>query len=107
MLHYDNPGCSTVEDFNDDLQKVIHIKKLVSKDFNKRLLLNHIIVLLNTFETKAAVTMLFYKIDEKYWPIIKTYFEFLSVMPDVVEDLNILSSDIPLDSETIQELRAL
>jgi hypothetical protein len=51
--------------------------------------------------------MLFYKIDEKYWPIIKTYFEFLSVMPDVVEDLNILSSDIPLDSETIQELRAL
>jgi len=107
MLHYDNPNCTTVEDFNNDMQKVIHIKKLISKYFNKQLMLNHIIILLNVFEKSAAVKMLFYKIDEQYWHIIKTYLEFLSLMPDVIEDLNVVSSNIPLDSEVISELRAL
>jgi hypothetical protein len=107
MLHYDNPGCSTIEDFNKDMQKVSHIKKLISRDFNKRLLLNHIIVLLNVFHSAAAVTMLFYKIDKKYWPILKTYLEFLSLMPDRIDELNINSSDIPLDPQIVKELRSL
>lgn len=107
MLHYDNPGCSTIEGFNGDMQKVTHIKKLIARDFNKQLLLNHIIVLLNVFHSTAAVAMMFYKIDEKYWPILKTYLEFLSLMPDRIDELNINSSDIPLDIEIVKELRAL
>jgi hypothetical protein len=107
MQNYDNPSCSTVEDFNNDLQKVIHIKKLLAKDFNKRLLLNHIIVMLNVFSSRACVVMLFYKIDVKYWSILKTYFEYLSVMPEHIEELGIVSSDIPLDLEVIDELRNL
>lgn len=107
MQHYDNPGCCTVEEFNEDLQKVTYIKRLISKDFNRRLLLNHLVVLLNVFDKRACVVMLFFKIDQQYWSILKTYLEFLRVMPDVIEDLGIINSDIKLDELTVAELRKL
>ena len=78
MKEYSNPQCIEIEEFNDDLKKVKYIKRLfnqyVSEGILKeRLLLNHIIIFYNVFPPKAATRILFFKIDKKFWPILKTF----------------------------------
>ena len=78
MKEYSNPQCIEIEEFNDDLKKVKYIKRLfnqyVSEGILKeRLLLNHIIIFYNVFPPKAATRILFFKIEEKFWPILKTF----------------------------------
>ena len=31
MKHYDNPQCTTVEEFNDDLNKIKYVKRLFNR----------------------------------------------------------------------------
>ena len=78
MQHYNNPQCIEVEEFNDDLKKIKYIKRLFNQyvaegTLKERLLLNHIIVFYNVFPPKAATRILFYKIEEKFWSILKTF----------------------------------
>jgi hypothetical protein len=56
--------------------------------------------------------MLFYRIDEKYWPALKTFLIFLNYMPEVVYDIgeinnNIISADITIDLEVARSLREI
>ena len=58
--HYDNPQCSSTEEFYDDLKKFKYIKRLFNKyaetgELKERLILNHIIVLTNVFSPQPAV----------------------------------------------------
>ena len=46
------------------------------------LILNHIIVLQNVFGVEASGVLLFYKIDQDYWPTLKTFMMFLNMVPD-------------------------
>ena len=45
-----------------------------------RLVLNHIIVLSNVFGNEAAATLLLFKIEREYWPILKTFLQYLNIM---------------------------
>ena len=114
MQHYDNPQCVEVEEFNDDLRKIKYIKRLFNQYFlggelKERLLLNHIIVFFNVFQTKAATRILFFKLDEKFWPMLKTFLFYLKFMPeDKIESINgkeILVTDILMDQGVIDSLR--
>ena len=114
MQHYDNPQCVEVEEFNDDLRKIKYIKRLFNQYFlggelKERLLLNHIIVFFNVFQTKAATRILFFKLDEKFWPVLKTFLFYLKFMPeDKIESINgkeILVTDILMDQGVIDSLR--
>ena len=114
MQHYDNPQCVEVEEFNDDLRKIKYIKRLFNQYFlggelKERLLLNHIIVFFNVFQTKAATRILFFKLDEKFWPVLKTFLFYLKFMPeDKIESINgkeILVTDIFMDQGVIDSLR--
>ena len=113
MKEYDNPQCVQVEEFYDDLKKVKYIKRLFNQYLNEgilkeRLLLNHIIVFYNVFPVRSATRMLFLKIEEKFWPILKTFLVYLSYMPDIIESINgrvILSDDIQLDQGVVDRLR--
>ena len=49
----------------------------------ERLILNHIIVIQNVFGPEAAGVLLFYKIDKDYWPALKSFMEFLNIIPEV------------------------
>ena len=106
--HYDNPHCKTIEEFNEDLQRFIYIKKLMNRDeCNPRLVLNHIIVLYNVFERHACTVMLFYKLEKEYWVRLKTYLVYLNLMEETIPELGIVSSDIGLDQKIIEDLRQL
>ena len=113
MKEYDNPQCVQVEEFYDDLKKVKYIKRLFNQYLNEgvlkeRLLLNHIIVFYNVFPVRSATRILFLKIEEEFWPILKTFLVYLSYMPEIIDSINgraILSDDIQLDLDVVDKLR--
>ena len=82
---YNNPACLTVEDFKEDLARFKYINRLLRKYddtgvIQLRLLLNHIIIIFNVFEIRAANRMIFYRIDNKHWSI-KTILLYLNLLP--------------------------
>ena len=84
--HYDNKGAGR-EEFEDDLKRFKYLKRLfrkydTSKEFKSRLIINHVIVLANVFGVDAATTLLFFKIDNQHWSILKTVLVFLHYMPE-------------------------
>lgn len=81
------------EEFYDDLKRFKYLKRLFSRylekgELKERLILNHIITLYNVFHHDAATRMLFFKIDEEHWHILKTFLIFLQFMPENVRDLH-------------------
>ena len=100
MKHYDNPSCVDSKEFLDDMKRFKYLKRLfrkydTSKVLKIRLILNHIIVLANVFGVDASSTLLFFKIDRKHWPVLKTFLVYLNYMPendmkDIVTDLKVL-----------------
>ena len=113
MQHYNNPQCVEVEEFNDDLKKIKYIKRLFNQYaiegvLKERLLLNHIIVFYNVFSVEAATRILFYKLEEDVWPMLKTFLFYLNFLPDKIESINgrtILTTDIPMDQGIVDSLR--
>ena len=114
MKHYDNPQCVEVDEFNDDLRKIKYIKRLFNQyamdgTLKERLLFNHIIVFYNVFPVRAATRILFYKIEEQFWPMLKTFLIYLHFMPEAkIESImgrEILTTDIPMDQGIIDRLR--
>ena len=86
IQHYNNPQCEGEKEFEDDLKRFKYIK---------RLLLNHLIVLHNVFDTTPCVTLLLYKIQEEYWSTLKSFLIFLNSITEnelshVQEDKNVL-----------------
>ena len=83
IRHYNNPQSEGEKEFEDDLKRFKYIKRLLRKYHDtgilkERLLLNHLIVLHNLFGTTACVTLLLYKIQEEYWPVLKAFLIFLN-----------------------------
>ena len=113
MKEYDNPQCVQVEEFYDDVKKVKYIKRLLNQYLNEgilkeRLLLNHIIFFYNVFPVRSATRILFLKIEEEFWPILKTFLVYLSYMPEIIDSINgrsILSDDVQLDQHVVDRLR--
>ena len=114
MKEYSNPQCIEIEEFNDDLKKVKYIKRLfnqyVSEGILKeRLLLNHIIIFYNVFPPAAATRILFFKIEEKFWPILKPFLFYLNLMPeDKIESVmgkEIRTNEILMDQGVVDSLR--
>ena len=113
MQHYENPQCVEVEEFNDDLKKIKYIKRLFNQYaiegvLKERLLLNHIIVFYNVFSVEAATRILFYKLEENIWPMLKTFLFYLNFLPDKIESINgrtILTTEILMDQGIVDSLR--
>ena len=85
IRHYNNPQCEGEKEFEDDLKRFKYIKRLLRKYhetgiLKERLLLNHIIVLNNVFGADACATLLLYKIQEDYWPVLKSFLLFLNIL---------------------------
>ena len=114
MKEYNNPQCTDVEEFNDDLKKIKYIKRLLNQYVSEgvlkeRLLLNHIIVFYNVFPPAAATRILFFKIEEKFWPILKPFLFYLKLIPeDKIESImgrEIRTNEILMDQGVIDSLR--
>ena len=103
MKHYDNPSCVDKKEFLDDMKRFKYLKRLfrkydTSKVLKIRLILNHIIVLANVFGVDASSTLLFFKIDRKHWPILKTFLVYLHFMPE--NDL----IEVPINHQVMGQL---
>ena len=115
MKEYNNIQCIDIEEFYDDLKKIKYIKRLFNIYLNdgqlkERLILNHLIVFYNVFPIQAGTRILFYKIEEHFWPMLKTFLIFLERMPNKIESIRgktILSTDIKLDDGIVTRLRTI
>ena len=106
IRHYDNPQCTSTEEFYEDIRRFRYLKRLLKRydrtgELRERLILNHIIILSNVFGVSNAIRMLQYKIDGDYWPVLKTCLLYLDYINEEWE------TEIPLDSKTIERMREL
>jgi len=104
--HYNNPQCSSTEEFYDDLNRVKYIKRLINRYFDtselsERLLINHIIVFYNVFGIEIATKLLAVKLPFKYWKVIKPFLIKLKYVD--TEDL----VGIEMDKQVIEALRKI
>ena len=114
IKNYDNPSCSGLKEFDDDLKRLRYIKRLLGRykatgDIKERLVINHLVVMYNVFGVDATTNMLFFKIQERFWPELKTFLVFLNYMP---EQLNlkgqlVKTADIALDQHIVELLRKI
>lgn len=112
MKYYDSPNC-IMSEFEEDLKRIKYVKRLIKRykttgELKERLILNHIIILSNVFGTRNAVRMLFFRIDEQDYEILKTFLLFLGYMPDIVFGVNgrnIDSRDVSIDLFVGKRLR--
>ena len=105
IKHYHNPSCEGMGEFNDDMKRFKYIKRLFRKYketgvIKERLLLNHIIVLNNLFGAEASSTLLFFKTEQEYWPVLKSFLEFLNIMPE--NDLIEVVSDTAIKNKLME-----
>lgn len=104
--HYNNPECTDIEEFKEDLTRFKYLKRLLRRyeqydDLQERLILNHIIVLYNVFGIEAANRMMWFKVEPEHHSMLKTFLIFLNYLP---EDAKV---EIPLDQVIIDKLRKL
>ena len=115
IKYNNNPQCLSMEDYHNDMRRFKYIKRLLNQFSNNneikvRLLLNHIIMVYNIFDNEAATRILFYKIDENHWDILKTVLIFLNRMPKNIKGINsrnIITSDIQLNDKIVTMLREI
>jgi hypothetical protein len=111
---YNSPHC-IMSEFEGDLKRTKYLKRLfrrykVTKTLKERLILNHLILLYNVFGVEAATRILFFRIDEQDYDVLKTFLIYLNYMPDKVKSVNgkdILSSDILVDMNVADILRKI
>ena len=109
---YSSPQC-IMSEFEGDIKRTKYLKRLfrrykTTKILKERLILNHIILLNNVFGVEATSRILFYKIDERDYDLLKTFLDYLRLMPDQVKGVNgktIYSCDIPLEPTVADILR--
>ena len=111
MKCYSSPHC-IMSEFEGDIKRTKYLKRLfrrykVTKSLKERLILNHIILLNNVFGNEATSRILFYKIDERDYDILKTFLSYLNIMPDAIYGIrgkNIHTSEIPIDTDVAKVL---
>ena len=114
MKCYTSPHC-IMSEFEGDIKRTKYLKRLfrrykISKSLKERLILNHIILLNNVFGPETTSRILFYKIDERDYDILKTFLSYLDIAPDFVYGIrgkNINVAEIPLEPNVTEILRSI
>ena len=105
--HYDNPTLQKEQEFYDDIKRFKYLKRLfrkykATKNIKIRLVLNHVIVLGNVFGVEAACTLLLYKVENMYWPYLKSVLVYLDYL--YPHELNNIETDKNIDELLKEEL---
>lgn len=109
---YQSPQAVSSE-FQEDYQRVLYIKKLLTKYFSsgvlkERLILNHLIIFYNVFGVEAATRMVFLKFSSDELEVIAPFLLVLSVLPKTVSGIkgvDVTTDTINLNTEVIKALR--
>ena len=108
---YERPIC-ILSEFEADYKRIKYIKRLIGRfkqtgELKERNILNHIIIFYNVFGIETATRLLFFKIDEKDYDILKTFLTFLNYMPKIVYGIrgqNIQGIEIPINRDVYDKL---
>jgi hypothetical protein len=116
MKAYTNPHCTDMLEFHDDLKRIRYVKRLLRKyketgELKERLVINHLVVLYNTFEPRAMTRMLIMKLDE-HLDCLKPFLILLSYWDDPmklgkVNGKAYKDSEIPLDTGIVNTIRQI
>jgi hypothetical protein len=114
MKCYNAPHC-IMSEFESDIKRTKYLKRLfrrykITKSLKERLILNHIILLNNVFGPEPTARILFYKIDERDYDILKTFLSYLNIMPDMIYGIkgkNVSVAEVPIDVNVAEILRQI
>jgi hypothetical protein len=107
---YNNPQCESMEEFQEDMNRIKYIKRLLGKYekngfVNHHLMLIHLIVLGNVFGVEQSSRILFYKIEDKFHSYLKSFLLYLNYLPLNIPEVEL--SKIPLDHKITHLLENL
>ena len=110
MKMYNNPQCKNISEFQEDMNRIKYLKRLLRKykasgELRERLILNHIIIFYNVFDIVPATRLLFSRIERDLHPYLKTFIVFLNNLPQNIPETDLLN--IPLDRRIINKLREI
>ena len=111
---YENPNCVSIEEFVEDFNRLRYIKRLIRRysqngELKERLILNHLVILYNTFDNDTCTRLLFFKL-KKYLEYITPFLLLLNRLPKTVLDENnnvIYTTDIRMNQYIIDKLRKI
>tara|TARA_Y100001963_G_C6763287_1_gene440742 strand:+ start:986 stop:1366 length:381 start_codon:yes stop_codon:yes gene_type:complete len=111
MKAYENPQCTGVDEFHEDLNRIKYIKRLLRKYkrdgvVRERLILNHIIIFCNVFGIQEGTRILFFRVERDLWSELKTFFVMLKYIPDRMDGDEDFDS-ISIDEVIADKLRSL
>jgi len=116
MKAYENPHCKCLGEFDNDLARIQYVKRLFNKYIStdvlrERLIINHIVIMTNVFGTKVTARLLFFRMEEYYYALIKTFLLYLNLLPLddelIKNETNLNLSDITMMDDVIKILREL
>ena len=110
MKMYTNPNCESMEEFQEDMNRIKYIKRLLGKYeksglLRTRLILNHLIVLNNVFGTEASCRILFFKMNDNFHGYLKSFLSYLQYLPYDIPEVEL--QNIPFDHKIKIELEKL
>jgi hypothetical protein len=110
MKMYNNPQCKNISEFQEDMNRIKYLKRLLRKykasgELRERLILNHIIIFYNVFDIVPATRLLFSRVERELHPYLKTFIVFLNNLPQNIPETDLLN--IPLDRRIINKLREI
>ena len=112
--YYENPHCTDLLEFHDDLKRIRYLKRLFKKyeqtgELKERLILNHLLVLYNVFEHRAMTRILVFKLEEQL-KYLKPFLIFLNYWRTDIGNIKgkeVIDADISLDDTIVKELRLI
>ena len=98
MNYQDKQFDGSVE-FYEDIHRIKYIKRLIPKyidtgKLKSRLLMNHLLVLVNVFGPFPCTRILMYKIDQKHHEIIATFLDELNALTPEMKDLTSINTEV-------------
>lgn len=111
--NYNNLQCSSTEEFDEDIKRFKYIKKLITRyikngTLKERLILNHLIILNNVFNTEILCRVIYLKM-EKQMKYVKPFLIYLGLCLDnivnVKKEQKIDLTVIAMDPIVIKALR--
>ena len=111
---YDDPNCVDVLEFQQDLDRIKYIKRLLKRyqdsgELKERLVLNHLVILYNVFQHEALTRMLALKLND-YLHLLKPFLQYLGYWPRTIDGVDGTSVDclgVPTDIHILKVLRQL